>query len=698
MRGEPQQLESVPTTTTTTATPAKESKKTPTKSKSTSKKKRGKRGGLGESSSAPPSSRRRSDRLNILRQQIESLLGITPESYDEKSKLDRAIVELKLDKLVKVLSETTAPYWSIAGGRMFEPNGALPRPTVKWLARNAGSVRAPSISYDTSYEVGETTVCHHWRKRTMACATYEGLLYSLRFLDAHLDKAVAMSANTVASRKANTNKSPTATAIQCVHTDPATGFNEYFVVSHGKKRGCWYPEDSVDLSSLTQYRLKRRRHYVEKKEREKKEQLERERKKIKVVPKAAVVKRKTPASSVKSKPQPAKKSKDVASLTTAKTTKVVNLKQQKEWEFQAAVNKHRDDTVRLLKASAAIGQSSVPTMKMAETRLKNISMMRAANLLAYQVGGKQFSQQELTTRMSKAESEAVQFYVKELQKVKKPAQSRPKSSGKSQPAKRKAATSVVHASSVRPSHSTGQSSATATTAATAKKTNISTSSALPVNSQLQSLPTQPPRPSHYPSPSATTISNIPTQNLALGSAPSANISHQPSLAQPPKSSNQLPATTVGIGLTSKPAVESAAAGKDISVKEGLLSYQPPQPHSMNINDSRTQSFMAFTTATAFPDSSLQPLSAQASLSTNQPLATMTRTTPTYNPALASATSTHSSLQYSSTTQPPNSAIQSTLPPTIQINESRQNPDALEKDGLFPNDDAALEVDASTYPW
>lgn len=532
----------------------------------------------------------------------------------------------------------------------------------------------------------------------MACATYEGLLYSLRFLDAHLDKAVAMSVNTVASRKANSNKSPTTTAIQCVHTDPATGFNEYFVVSHSKKRGCWYPEDSVDLSSLTQYRLKRRRHYVEKKEREKKEQLERERKKIKVVPKAAVVKRKTPASSVKSKPQPAKKSKDVASLTTAQTTKVVNLKQQKEWEFQAAVNKHRDDTVRLLKASAAIGQSSVPTMKMAETRLKNISMMRAANLLAYQVGGKQFSQQELTTRMSKAESEAVQFYVKELQKVKKPAQSRPKSSGKSQPAKRKAAT--VHASSVRPSHSTEQSSTTATATATttARRSNTSTSSAVPVNSQLQSLSTQPPQPSHYPSPSATAISNIPTQNLALGSAPSANISYQPSLAQPPKSSNQLPATTLGIAFTSKPAVDSAAAEKDISVKEELSSYQPPQPHSMNSNNSRTQSFMAFTTATACADNSLQPLSTHASISTNQPFATLKRTTPTYNPALASATSTHSSLQYSSTTQPPNSAIQSTLPPTINMNESHQNSDALEKGGLFPYDDADMEVDASTYPW
>ncbi len=74
---------------------------------------------------------------------------------------------------------------------LFEPAGTLPRPIVKWLARKAGSARAPSISYETSFEVGETTVCHHWRKRTIACTTYEGLLHSLRVLDAHLDKAVS---------------------------------------------------------------------------------------------------------------------------------------------------------------------------------------------------------------------------------------------------------------------------------------------------------------------------------------------------------------------------------------------------------------------------------------------------------------------------------------------------------------------------
>jgi hypothetical protein len=163
--------------------------------------------------------------LNIIRQHIETLLGIT-EDVANCTKIEKAIRELKLDKLEQVLVNDykTAGDWAIAGERffiiflsyltfllidlrltthhvnfilfgigkmLFEPDGTVPRRLVKWLARNAGSVRAPSISYDTNYEVGETAVCHHWRERTMACRTYESLLHSLRFLDAHLDKAVS---------------------------------------------------------------------------------------------------------------------------------------------------------------------------------------------------------------------------------------------------------------------------------------------------------------------------------------------------------------------------------------------------------------------------------------------------------------------------------------------------------------------------
>lgn len=93
------------------STPAKATQ-TPgaTKTKSSKKKKqRAKRESL-----APPSSRRRSDRLHIIRNQVESLLGISDEGL---SNTEKAIYELKLDQLEKILTDddTTAGYWAIAG-------------------------------------------------------------------------------------------------------------------------------------------------------------------------------------------------------------------------------------------------------------------------------------------------------------------------------------------------------------------------------------------------------------------------------------------------------------------------------------------------------------------------------------------------------------------------------------------------------
>ena len=82
--------------------------KVSSKSKSSKKRKLPRRESLASSSS-----RRRSERLNILRQQIESLLGITET---KTSKVEKAVDELKLDALEKLLADdTTAVYWALAG-------------------------------------------------------------------------------------------------------------------------------------------------------------------------------------------------------------------------------------------------------------------------------------------------------------------------------------------------------------------------------------------------------------------------------------------------------------------------------------------------------------------------------------------------------------------------------------------------------
>lgn len=63
-------------------------------------------------------SRRRSERVNVLRQEIKDLMGITETKTD---KVEKAIVELKLDTLEKLLKDddTPAAYWAIAGKLAF---------------------------------------------------------------------------------------------------------------------------------------------------------------------------------------------------------------------------------------------------------------------------------------------------------------------------------------------------------------------------------------------------------------------------------------------------------------------------------------------------------------------------------------------------------------------------------------------------
>ncbi len=135
------------------------------------------------------SSRCRSDRLSTVRQQIETLLGVTES---ELTSIEKEILEIKLARFEHIMAEEDAfsINWPIAGKTLFEADGTLSRPIVRKLARNAGSVRAPSITYDTAYDVGETALCHRWRKITNKCTTFEGLLFCLRFVNAHMNKAV----------------------------------------------------------------------------------------------------------------------------------------------------------------------------------------------------------------------------------------------------------------------------------------------------------------------------------------------------------------------------------------------------------------------------------------------------------------------------------------------------------------------------
>ena len=240
----------------------------------------------------------------------------------------------------------------------------------------------------------------------MECTTYEGLLNCLKFLDAHIDKSVSfsflvttfyfpsaryrgsliaaflsqvtMTASTIIART-NLSKSLTATAVRFVHTDPLTGFKEYYVVPNNKKCGSWYSDESIDLYSLIQYRLEHRR-------RQKGKQMSK-------------LERTAPCSA-KSKP-PAKTSIDNCANN------------RHEAEFQAAMDKHRDETLRLLKLSAAKGEACVPTNMMIDTRNMFLVAMTTINLSTHS-GGKKLFEHDLTSLLAKAERDAIVLFSEEL--------------------------------------------------------------------------------------------------------------------------------------------------------------------------------------------------------------------------------------------------------------------------------------------
>ena len=206
-----------------------------------------------------------------------------------------------------------------------------------------------------------------------------------------LSMQTVMTANSIVARKSSSKS--TTPAIRCAHTDPATGFNEYFVVTSSGKRGYWWPEENVDLTSLIHYRFEQRRPYLEKKEK-----LQRERSQAPFSKSSSNTKRKAPASAVN------------VSLPPAKKINTSDVFFQKGLEFQAACNKHAEDTCRLLKASAAAGQLSVPPSKMQDARNKSLAAMRAANLMG-------LPENELLNRIGQAEAEAVTMYTHQLQQM-----------------------------------------------------------------------------------------------------------------------------------------------------------------------------------------------------------------------------------------------------------------------------------------
>jgi len=99
------------------------------------------------------------------------------------------VAEFESELNVRMLPENIL--WPIAGRKLFDPPGTLPKPIVRYLARNAGGVAAPHVTYSSTYEVGEISFCHIFRKRVSNCSSFEEFIVLLRTLEGFLDHEVS---------------------------------------------------------------------------------------------------------------------------------------------------------------------------------------------------------------------------------------------------------------------------------------------------------------------------------------------------------------------------------------------------------------------------------------------------------------------------------------------------------------------------
>ena len=87
----------------------------------------------------------------------ESVANVQKHVDNEQEKLVSFILGVPQELWIQ------EPNWPVAGRRLFEPTGELPRKDVRRLARRAGSVRAPFVMYSQSYEVGQASCYHIWK-------------------------------------------------------------------------------------------------------------------------------------------------------------------------------------------------------------------------------------------------------------------------------------------------------------------------------------------------------------------------------------------------------------------------------------------------------------------------------------------------------------------------------------------------------
>ena len=120
-----------------------------------------------------------------------------PGEHNEKNLGQTALIDqekkarlAKLESLVTNNGEKEIA-WPLAGRKLFDPIGYLPPAEMRRLGRNAGVVVAPFVKYSSSYEVGEVSVYHAWRKRVLRACAFEDLIMLIRTLDSFINQSVS---------------------------------------------------------------------------------------------------------------------------------------------------------------------------------------------------------------------------------------------------------------------------------------------------------------------------------------------------------------------------------------------------------------------------------------------------------------------------------------------------------------------------
>ena len=154
-----------------------------------------------EGKSKPSLKSRRSRRSGRLQTKKESpadfLANVIADSGKSQKDLSmETIIEAqKMAKLVEIKELSAIPFlsngaWPVAGRLLFDPVGSISPTEMKRLGRKAGSVVAEDVRYTGSYEVGEVTHFHVWRKNLQRCVSFEQLVLLIRALESNVDKQV----------------------------------------------------------------------------------------------------------------------------------------------------------------------------------------------------------------------------------------------------------------------------------------------------------------------------------------------------------------------------------------------------------------------------------------------------------------------------------------------------------------------------